>query len=56
MNAIMVYMTGNSVQIFSVMITAMLFFQPVKAIMSLQQSECEREAGRWERRTKAEQH
>ncbi|KAI8384721.1 uncharacterized protein BYT42DRAFT_597823 [Radiomyces spectabilis] len=38
MNAIMIYMTGNGVQIFSVMITAMLFIQPVKAIMSLKQT------------------
>ncbi|KAI9497061.1 hypothetical protein BDB00DRAFT_868899 [Zychaea mexicana] len=38
MNAFMLYMTGNGVQIFSVMITAMLFFQPAKAIMSLQQN------------------
>lgn len=38
MNAIMIYMTGNGVQIFSVMITIMLFLNPAKAIMSLQQS------------------
>ncbi|KAG0174359.1 hypothetical protein DFQ28_006658 [Apophysomyces sp. BC1034] len=38
MNAIMIYMSGNGVQIFSVMITFMLFFQPAKAIMSLQQA------------------
>ncbi|KAI8141197.1 hypothetical protein BJV82DRAFT_619661 [Fennellomyces sp. T-0311] len=38
MNAFMLYMTGNGVQIFSVMITAMLFFQPAKAIMSIQQT------------------
>lgn len=38
MNAIMIYMTGTGVQIFSVMITAMLFFQPAKAIMSTRQS------------------
>ncbi|KAF7732043.1 ER membrane protein complex subunit 4 [Apophysomyces ossiformis] len=38
MNAIMIYMTGNGVQIFSVMITFMLFFQPAKAIMSIQQA------------------
>ncbi|KAJ8651434.1 hypothetical protein O0I10_013016 [Lichtheimia ornata] len=38
MNAIMIYMTGNGVQIFSVMITIMLFLNPAKAIMSLQQT------------------
>ncbi|ORZ02426.1 hypothetical protein BCR43DRAFT_481532 [Syncephalastrum racemosum] len=38
MNAIMIYMSGNGVQIFSVMITGMLFFQPIKAIMSLNQT------------------
>ncbi|KAI9598283.1 hypothetical protein BDF19DRAFT_431955 [Syncephalis fuscata] len=35
MNGFMLWMSGNGVQIFSIMITAMLFFQPVKAIMSL---------------------
>jgi hypothetical protein len=38
MNAIMIYMSGNGVQIFSVMITVMLFITPIKAIMSLGQS------------------
>ncbi|KAL0092006.1 hypothetical protein J3Q64DRAFT_1726504 [Phycomyces blakesleeanus] len=38
MNAIMIYMSGNGVQIFSVMITFMLFFQPAKAIMTLNQT------------------
>jgi hypothetical protein len=38
MNAIMIYMSGTSLQIFTVMVTAMLFFQPAKAIMSVQQS------------------
>ncbi|KAI9032861.1 hypothetical protein CLU79DRAFT_677452, partial [Phycomyces nitens] len=38
MNAIMIYMSGNGVQIFSVMITFMLFFQPAKAIMTLGQT------------------
>ncbi|KAI9270344.1 hypothetical protein BDA99DRAFT_501512 [Phascolomyces articulosus] len=38
MNGFMLYMTGNNVQIFSVMITAMLFFNPAKAIMSLNQN------------------
>ncbi|SAL97773.1 hypothetical protein [Absidia glauca] len=37
MNAIMIYMSGNGVQIFSVMITVMLFITPIKAIMSLGQ-------------------
>ncbi|RKP25510.1 hypothetical protein SYNPS1DRAFT_15547, partial [Syncephalis pseudoplumigaleata] len=35
MNAFMLWMSGNGVQIFSIMITAMLFFQPVKAMMNL---------------------
>lgn len=38
MNAIMIYMSGNGVQLFSVMITAMLFWNPIKAIASLNQS------------------
>lgn len=38
MNAIMIYMSGTSLQIFTVMVTAMLFFNPVKAIMTTQQS------------------
>jgi len=38
MNAIMIYMSGNGVQIFSVMITAMLFWQPLKAIVTLNQT------------------
>ncbi|KAI8877396.1 DUF1077-domain-containing protein [Backusella circina FSU 941] len=38
MNAIMIYMSGTSLQIFTVMVTAMLFFQPAKAIMSVQQT------------------
>ncbi|KAI8342642.1 hypothetical protein BC941DRAFT_389691 [Chlamydoabsidia padenii] len=38
MNAIMIYMSGNGVQIFSVMITVMLFITPIKAIMSLGQT------------------
>ncbi|CEP09279.1 hypothetical protein [Parasitella parasitica] len=37
MNAIMIYMSGTSLQIFTVMVTAMLFFNPVKAIMTTQQ-------------------
>ncbi|RHZ78786.1 hypothetical protein Glove_156g97 [Diversispora epigaea] len=35
MNAFMLWMSGNGVQIFSVMITGMLFFQPIKALMSI---------------------
>jgi hypothetical protein len=35
MNAFMLWMSGNGVQIFSIMITFMLFFQPIKAIMGL---------------------
>ena len=39
MSLFMMYMSGNSLQIFSVMITAtMLFMQPIKAIMSAQES------------------
>ncbi|KAI8092968.1 uncharacterized protein BX664DRAFT_328614 [Halteromyces radiatus] len=38
MNAFMIYMSGNGVQIFSVMITVMLFITPIKAIMSLNQT------------------
>jgi hypothetical protein len=35
MNAFMLWMSGNGVQIFSVMITGMLFFQPIKALMGI---------------------
>ncbi|KAG9303724.1 hypothetical protein G9A89_018621 [Geosiphon pyriformis] len=35
MNAFMLWMSGNGVQIFSVMITGMLFFQPIKALMAI---------------------
>ncbi|KAJ9068029.1 hypothetical protein DSO57_1032912 [Entomophthora muscae] len=35
MNAIMIYMSGNSVAIFSIMVTGMMFFQPIKAIMGI---------------------
>ncbi|KAG1304281.1 hypothetical protein G6F64_009342 [Rhizopus arrhizus] len=39
MSLFMMYMSGNSLQIFSVMITAtMLFMQPIKAIMSAQET------------------
>ncbi|KAL4208578.1 hypothetical protein CU097_009685 [Rhizopus azygosporus] len=39
MSLFMMYMSGNSLQIFSVVITAtMLFIQPIKAIMSVQES------------------
>ncbi|KAI9307201.1 hypothetical protein BJ944DRAFT_262318 [Cunninghamella echinulata] len=38
MNAVMIYMSGNGVQIFSVMITAMLFINPIKAIMTIGQT------------------
>ncbi|CAO3688881.1 unnamed protein product [Umbelopsis vinacea] len=38
MNAIMIYMSGNGVQLFSVMITAMLFWQPLKAIFTINQT------------------
>ncbi|CAG8470499.1 8560_t:CDS:2 [Ambispora gerdemannii] len=35
MNAFMLWMSGNGVQIFSVMITGMLFFQPIKALLTI---------------------
>ncbi|PKC06072.1 transmembrane protein 85 [Rhizophagus irregularis] len=35
MNAFMLWMSGNGVQIFSVMIKGMLFFQPIKALMGI---------------------
>ncbi|KAA8901800.1 hypothetical protein FN846DRAFT_781001 [Sphaerosporella brunnea] len=35
MNAIMMYMSGNSLQIFSIMMTAMLFMNPLKALSSV---------------------
>lgn len=38
MNAIMIYMSGTSLQIFTVVITAMLFLNPIKAMMTTQQS------------------
>lgn len=41
MNAIMIYMSGTGLQIFTVVVTAMLFFNPIKAIMQVQQSKCE---------------
>lgn len=38
MNAFMLWMSGGGVQIFSIMITAMLFYQPLKAIAALPQA------------------
>lgn len=38
MNAFMLWMSGNGVQIFSVMITGMLFMNPIKALAVLNQS------------------
>ncbi|KAJ1968120.1 18S rRNA (guanine1575-N7)-methyltransferase, partial [Dimargaris xerosporica] len=38
MTLLMMWMSGNSVQIFNLMITAMMFFQPVKALMGVQQA------------------
>jgi hypothetical protein len=35
MNAIMMYMSGNSLQIFSIMMTVMLFMNPIKALSTL---------------------
>jgi len=35
MNAIMMYMSGNSLQIFSIMMTVMLFMNPLKALSSV---------------------
>ncbi|KAG0330208.1 hypothetical protein BGZ99_007069 [Dissophora globulifera] len=37
MQAFMLWMSGNTVQIFSVAITAMLMFSPIKALMSMSQ-------------------
>jgi hypothetical protein len=37
MNGFMLYMSGNSVQIFSVMVTVMLLINAIKAIMAIQQ-------------------
>ncbi|KAI1318321.1 hypothetical protein EDD11_006834 [Mortierella claussenii] len=37
MQGFMLWMSGNSVQIFSVAITAMLMFSPIKALMSMSQ-------------------
>ncbi|KAJ1992109.1 hypothetical protein H4R33_001126 [Dimargaris cristalligena] len=36
MNLFMMWMSGNSVQIFNLVITVMMFFQPVKALMGVQ--------------------
>ncbi|KAJ3209301.1 hypothetical protein HDU67_006274 [Dinochytrium kinnereticum] len=38
MNAFMLYMSGNSVQIFSILITVMLFFNAAKAIAATKQA------------------
>lgn len=35
MNAIMMYMSGNSLQIFSIMMTVMLFMNPIKALSAV---------------------
>jgi len=35
MNAIMMYMSGNTLQIFSIMMTVMLFMNPIKALSSV---------------------
>lgn len=35
MNAIMMYMSGNTLQIFSIMMTVMLFMNPLKALSSV---------------------
>ena len=35
MTAFMMYMSGSSVQIFSIMITAMALFNPIKALLSI---------------------
>lgn len=34
MNGFMLYMSGNSIQIFSIMITVMLFFNSIQAVLS----------------------
>ena len=38
MNAIMMYMSGNSLQIFSIMMVYMLFMNPIKGILGLNQA------------------
>eukprot|EP00126_Sphaerothecum_destruens_P009482 Sdes_comp20517_c0_seq6m15081 len=38
MNAFMMYMAGNTVHIFSIMITGMMFLNPMKALFSVSQS------------------
>lgn len=38
MNAIMMYMSGNTLQIFSVMMVFMLFQNPVKALLGINQA------------------
>ena len=38
MNAIMMYMSGNSLQIFSIMMVWMLFANPIKGIMATSQA------------------
>jgi hypothetical protein len=35
MNAIMLYMSGNGIQIFSIVITFMLLFNPIKDVMNV---------------------
>ena len=38
MNAIMMYMSGNSLQIFSIMMVFMLFMNPVKGLLGINQA------------------
>ncbi|TGZ82581.1 hypothetical protein EX30DRAFT_305176 [Ascodesmis nigricans] len=38
MNALMMYMSGNTLQIFSIMMTAMLFINPIRALTSVGQT------------------
>lgn len=38
MNAIMMYMSGNSLQIFSIMMTFMLFMNPIKGLIGMNQA------------------
>ena len=37
MNAIMMYMSGNSLQIFSIMMVFMLFMNPIKGLLATSQ-------------------
>lgn len=42
MNLFIMYMAGNSISIFPIMMVGMLIIRPVKALFTLQQSECKK--------------